>query len=159
MEITQALDSAIEIVSAAKPRALGGGAIIEKDQVLDLLNEAQQSVPEEIHRANGVLAERDALIDSAVAEAEQIREHARAEAASLVAADEVTVAAHAEARRILEAAELETQQKRAEVDAYVDGKLAAFEGSLQGTLEAVAHGRAKLAGQWQEVEVDEVQPQ
>ena len=81
------------------------------------------------------------------------------EAAALVSADEVTIAAHTEARRIIEEAEHEAQRKQAEVDAYVDGKLAAFEGTLEHTLEAVTHGRAKLAGQTEEHVIDEVLPQ
>ncbi len=150
MEISQALDELAQVIAEARPRALGGGAIIDRETAMRLIAEVQQSVPEEIHRAHGVMAERDALIDAAAADAEQIRVNARAEADAIVAADQVTLAAHEEARRIVEQAHAEAQHKRSEVDAYVDGKLAAFEGSLQATLEAVAHGRAKLAGQWQD---------
>ena len=159
MDITQALDSVTELVSQAKSRALGGGAIIDKDRAMQLIEEIREALPEEIHRANGVLAERDSLIDAAASEAEQIREHARAEAAALVSADEVTIAAHTEARRIIGDAEQEAHRKQAEIDAYVDGKLAAFEGTLQRTLEAVANGRAKLAGQVEEHPIDQVLPQ
>ena len=76
-----------------------------------------------------------------------------------MSADEVTIAAHTEARRIIGDAEQEAHRKQAEIDAYVDGKLAAFEGTLQRTLEAVANGRAKLAGQVEEHPIDEVLPQ
>lgn len=156
MEITQALDALAEVISEARPRALGGGAIIDRDRAMQLVAEVQQSLPEEMQRANGVLAERDALIDAAAADAEQIRARALQEAEALISADQVTVAAHVEARRIIEEAHLEAQHKRAEIDAYVDGKLASFEGSLQRTLEAVAQGRAKLSARWDEQPADEI---
>jgi cell division septum initiation protein DivIVA len=149
VDITEALDALAQVISEARPRALGGGAIIDRERAMALMQEVQQSVPEEIRRAHGVLGERDALIEAAAAEADQIRENARHDAAALVADDEITVTARSEAMRIIDEAHAEAQKKRAQIDAYVDGKLAAFEGVLQRTLEEVGHGRAKLAGQWE----------
>lgn len=147
MEITQALDALAEVIADARPRALGGGAIIDQHRALELLEEVQRSVPEEVQRAHGVMGERDQLIQEAALEAENIKEAARAHAAQLVSNDEVTLAAHEEARQIVEQAHREAEHKRAEIDAYVDGKLAAFEGSLERVLEQVSHGRTKLAGE------------
>jgi len=150
VDISQNLDALAEVIGAAKPRALGGGAIIDKDAATQLLEQARAGVPEEIRQAHGVLAERDIVISNAHAEADQIRAAARAEADRMVAEDEVTLDANEHSQRIIGEAHAEADRKRAEVDAYVDAKLAAFEGSLQRTLEAVAHGRQKLAGQWME---------
>jgi hypothetical protein len=153
VDITATLDALAEVIAAAKPRALGGGSIIDRDRAMQLVEHARTTLPEEIRQAQGVLAERDIVIANAHTEADQIRADGRREAERLVLADEVTRAAHAEADRILTDAADEAQRKRAEVDAYVDAKLAAFEGTLQRTLEAVAHGRQKLAGY---PDVDEV---
>lgn len=149
MDIMQTLDALAEVVAAAKPRALGGGAIIDRDQAMQLVDTARASVPDEIRQAQGVIAERDLVIANAHAEADQVRVNAQAEAQRLVAQDEVTLAANAEAARILEQAHQDADRKRAEIDAYVDAKLAAFEGTLLKTLESVQYGRAKLAGEWQ----------
>lgn len=155
MDITSTLDALAEVIAAAKPRALGGGAIIDRDHAVQLVEHARQVLPEEIRQAQGVLAERDIVIGNAQAEAEHIRSEGRADAAQMIAADEITRGAQAEAQRILAEAYEEVERKRAEVDAYVDAKLAAFEGTLQRTLESVAHGRQKLAGQ---VDVSVVDP-
>ena len=155
MDISESLDALAEVIGAAKPRALGGGAIIDKDAAVQLLDQARASVPDEVRQAQGVLAERDIVIANAHAEADQIRGSARAEADRMVAEDEVTLAADVEARRIIGEAQADADAKRAQVDAYVDAKLAAFEGSLQRTLETVAHGRQKLAGQWMEEAYDQ----
>jgi cell division septum initiation protein DivIVA len=162
VEITQALDALAQVIADARPRALGGGAIIDQRRAMELVEEVQRSIPEEIHRANGVMGERDQLISDAALEAEHIKDSARAEAAQLVAQDEVTLAAHAEAGRIIQQALSDADQKRAEIDAYVDGKLAAFEGSLQRVLEQVSHGRMKLAGERfaeEGAEAHEMQPE
>jgi hypothetical protein len=151
VDITATLDALAEVVASAKPRALGGGAIIDRDRALQLLEQARTTLPEEIRQARGVLAERDIVVANAHAEADQIRVDGRLQAEHLVSQDEVTRAAHAEAERILADAYDEVQRKRAEVDAYVDAKLAAFEGTLQRTLEAVSNGRQKLAGHVEEI--------
>lgn len=146
MDITATLDALAEVIASARPRALGGGAIIDREHAMQLVEQARTTLPEEIRQAQGVLAERDIVVANAHSEADQIRADGRMQAEHLVSQDEVTRAAHAEAERILAETYDEVQRKRAEVDAYVDAKLAAFEGTLQRTLEAVAHGRQKLAG-------------
>ncbi len=146
MDITTTLDALAELIAAARPRALGGGAIIDRDAAAQLVEQARAVLPEEIRQAQGILAERDAVIASAQAEAEQMRTDAREYAQQLVAQDEITRAAHAEADRIVIEAQGEGDRKRAEADAYVDAKLASFEGTLQRTMEAVQNGRQKLAG-------------
>lgn len=146
MDITSTLDALAEVIATAKPRALGGGAIIDRDAAGQLVDQARAALPDEIRQAQGILAERDAVIAEAQAEAEQMRADAREYAQQLVAADEITRAAHGEADRIIIEAQSEGDRKRAEADAYVDAKLASFEGALQRTMEAVQHGRQKLAG-------------
>ena len=146
MDITETLDALSEVIASAKPRALGGGAIIDRDQAAQLVDQARAMLPEEIRQAHGVLAERDAVIGDAQVEADQIRVDAREYAQQLVWQDEITRAARAEADGILVDAQTEADRRRAEADAYVDAKLASFEGVLQRTMEAVQNGRQKLAG-------------
>jgi hypothetical protein len=58
----------------------------------------------------------------------------------------VYVEARAEADRLVWEATTSAEAMRAEVDDYVDAKLANFEIILTKTLESVERGRAKLAG-------------
>lgn len=152
MDITTTLDALAEVIATARPRALGGGAIIDKDAAAQLVEQARAVLPEEIRQAQGILAERDAVIAEAQAEVEQMRSDAREYAQQLVAQDEITRAAHAEADRIVIEAQGDGDRKRAEADAYVDAKLASFEGTLQRTMEAVQNGRQKLAGAMPDIE-------
>ncbi len=146
MDISQTLDALAEVIAAAKPRALGGGAIIDRDQAAQLVEHARSVLPDEVRQAQGIIAERDAVIAEAQETAEQVAADGREYAAQLVSEHEVTQAARIEAERIVFEAQSQADHKRAEVDAYVDAKLASFEGTLQRTLDAVANGRQKLAG-------------
>jgi hypothetical protein len=64
----------------------------------------------------------------------------------LVSETEVFAQAQLEASRIRGEAEDEAETMRQQIDAYVDGKLATFEITLNKTLNAVHRGRDKLRG-------------
>ena len=64
----------------------------------------------------------------------------------MLSEQEVYVQAQTEADRLLWEAPTQVTEMRAEVDDYVDRKLANFEIMLTKTLESVERGRAKLAG-------------
>lgn len=64
----------------------------------------------------------------------------------MLSEQEVYVQAQTEADRMTWEATANAEALRAEVDDYVDGKLANFEIILTKTLRSVERGRAKLAG-------------
>lgn len=88
--------------------------------------------------------EADRLAAAGQAAHERYVADGRTEQARLVSQTEVVRAARAEAARIVEAAEAEAVRLRHECDAYVDGKLAQFEESLEQALHTVSRGRSTL---------------
>lgn len=146
MDLTALLDELARLLAEAKPRAFGAGAVIDRDAAAALLERMRAALPEQLHQAHGVLAERDILIANASTTAGEILAAAQAQATAYVQDHEITRIAEDRARQVVAAAHQEANRKAAEVDAYVDGKLASFEGLLQRTLEAVSHGRQRLAG-------------
>ncbi|MDZ7576991.1 MAG: hypothetical protein U0904_02265 [Candidatus Nanopelagicales bacterium] len=143
--IIEQMDSLAEFISSARPRALGGGVIIDRARASELILAARAAIPDAIRAAKDVVSRRDEIIAAAADEGKTILAAARDERDRLLAEHEVTLVAHQKADEILAAASRESANKRAEVDAYVDGKLAAFEATLSQTLEAIAHGRRRLA--------------
>ena len=58
----------------------------------------------------------------------------------------IVQAARDEAQRILDDARALADEERAEVETYIDGRLATLEVILNKTMEAVARGRERLEG-------------
>jgi vacuolar-type H+-ATPase subunit E/Vma4 len=58
----------------------------------------------------------------------------------------IVQAARDEAQRILDDARALADEERAEVESYIDGRLATLEVILNKTMEAVARGRERLEG-------------
>ena len=145
MDIEERLQELAELIASAKPRAFGEGAIIDREAAMRIVEELQTALPAEVLSAKQVVDQADQIRANASEEAEGIIEHARLRSAELVSETEVVMAAHAAAQQIVAAANEVAASKQAEVHAYVESKLASFEGLLSSTLQAVSHGRAKLA--------------
>ena len=146
MEAQAKLDQITEMVESAKSMPLSASVLVNKAEMLGLLDELRATLPEELREAQWVLKDRDEVIDQGRKEAERIIADARTEAARLVSRTEVMQSATKEAERIVEEAKENARQMRLEVEDYVDAKLANFEVVLHKTLGAVERGRDKLRG-------------
>ena len=135
-----------DIVRSAKNMPLSSSALIDRKEVLDLIDTLKRSMPEEISRARAIIHDRDEVVERARTQAERVLERAQTEREQLLSKTEIVQAASREAERMIAEAEQVARRIKAEAESYVEGKLANFEVVLQKTLAAVERGRARLAG-------------
>lgn len=145
MRIQQLVQELSEIVQEAKSMPLSQSCIVNRNDLLDILTEIQNSFPAELSQATSILNERESVIQDAYREADRIIEIAKAEARSLVAQEAVYKEALIEAESLRKALEEELGRKRLELDDYVDAKLAAFEANLVKTLNQIQSIRERTA--------------
>lgn len=132
------------LVAAARPMPLSASAMVNKEELLDLLDEAMARLPEELREARWLRKERDEYLAKVRADGDEITAAARARAERMVQRAEVVKAAEHRARRIIEGAEAEARRLRLECEDFCDQKLAGFEIVLERTLKMVGSGRDKL---------------
>ena len=142
----QLLRRVADIISQARPMPLSTSVMVNKDEILELLNEGIDRLPDELRAARWLLKERDEFLASVRREGDEILEQARARAGAMVQRTEVAKAAEARARQIIEKAESDARAMRHEVEDFCDQRLASFEIVLQRTAKTVAEGRSKLQG-------------
>jgi cell division septum initiation protein DivIVA len=135
-----------EVVRGARSMPLSASAIIPRAEVLAMVEELKQRLPEELARARSLLRDADGVVDRGRLEGEKVVERAKHEREKLISKTEIVQAAAREADRLVATAEAQAQRIRSEAEAYVEGKLANFEVVLQKTLSAVERGRARLSG-------------
>lgn len=133
-----------DLIAAARPMPLSASAMINKEEVLELLEEAIARLPDELREARWLRKERDEYLAKMRADGDEITDAARARAEQMVQRTEVVKAAEHRARRIIEGAEAEARRLRLECEDFCDQKLASFEIVLERTLKLVASGREKL---------------
>jgi len=142
----QLLRRAIEVIEAARPMPLSSDSRINKDEVLELLNESLERLPDELRSARWLLKEREEFLAKVRREGDEILELARARAERMVERTEIVRTAEQRARSIVDAAESEARRMRHEVEDFCDRKLGSFEVVLQKTIKLVAQGRARMQG-------------
>lgn len=145
-DVTALLDELVELVESARSMPMSASCVVNRSEVLGRLDDLRDRLPEAMGEAKGLLQERSAVLQEGEREAEAVREQAHAERTRLLEQTEVLRAAQARADHLLAEATGQAEAMRAEVDDYVDGKLAHFEVVLTKTLETVGRGRTKLAG-------------
>lgn len=144
------LDDIADSLKEAKSRFPGSTmAAVNRDFLLDLVYSARDIVPDQLSRADELLAEAESVRAGADGEAEKIRDNAhkeaegiiteaREQASRLVAKDAVTIAAKAEAARIVDDAKSQAEKLRRGADEYSDSTLAKLEQDISSVDGAIA---------------------
>jgi cell division septum initiation protein DivIVA len=136
----------IDMVAATRTIPLSSSVKLDnKDEVLELLEEACARLPDEVKQARWMMKEREEFLTKVQREADDILDAARLRAERMVQRTEIVREAQITARRVVEQAEEQARRLRLEAEDYCDQKLAAFEIVLERTAKTVAAGRQKLA--------------
>ncbi len=153
MDVAARLQQIEELVLEAKSMPLSASVLVNKEEVLELLQAALAELPEEIKQARWVVKDREELLAKGRRDAEVLLERARQEQGRLISEQEVVQGAQDEAERIVAEAQEQARQMRLEAEDYVDAKLAQYEialertrGEIDRSLAQVQRGRDKLRG-------------
>ena len=153
MDITARLTDLDEMVREAKAMPLSSSVLVNRDEVLDLIGQMQESLPDEIKQARWIVKDREDLLAKASVDAEAIVERARAEQLKLARHEAVVARAGEESERLLAEAGEQARSMRREAEEYVDAKLAQFEIALRRILEDSQASVRSLAKTLDQVEV------
>ncbi|MGI9624873.1 MAG: hypothetical protein ACR2PK_18735 [Acidimicrobiales bacterium] len=145
-EVERILRQLTDIIEAARPVPLSASSMINKDEVLEMLYECANRLPDELRAARWLLKEREDFLARVRREGDELMDMARARAERMVQRTEVVKASEVRARQVVEAAETESRRLKMESEDYCDQKLGSFEAVLERTLKTVADGRARLQG-------------
>ncbi len=134
----------ITIIEQARPMPLSTSSMINKDEVLELLQQAVDSMPDELRAARWLLKEREEFLAKVRREGDDILEQSQTQAGRMVERTEVVRAAEKRARQIIASAEADASRMRLETEDFCDQKLGSFENVLERTMQVVHQGRSKL---------------
>jgi cell division septum initiation protein DivIVA len=146
VDVQNKLDEIVATVSNARSMPMSASCVVNRAELLALLEEVRQALPGSLAQAQELIGDRDQMGEEARREAGRSIESAHAERGSLISGTEIARRSQAEADRILTEARQEAEAVRAEVDDYAAPKLANFEVVLTKTLGSVGRGREKLLG-------------
>ena len=118
---------------------------IDRDEIIELLEEALQRLPDELRQARWMLKERQEFVAKTRREADELLEAARVRAERMVQRTEVVRAAEQRARQVMETAEADARRLRHETEDFLDQRLGSFEILLDKLQKTVGAGRQRLS--------------
>lgn len=144
--IEQIISALYDMIQDARGLPLGADkCIVERDKVLDMLDEIIAQLPVELKQARTIVESRNELIGQARREAETVIRQAQEKAAELVAEEAI----YKEAKRQCQEMVLQTQSRMADLrkasNDYMDDALRRTEEAIAMSLEDVKNTRNKFA--------------
>jgi cell division septum initiation protein DivIVA len=140
MDILQMIDRLEELLNESRPLPFTHNVIVDEDRMLDLIDQMRVSIPEEVKKAQQLLAQRDRLIAQAQEEANRTVNLARDKSSELVERDQVVQAAYAQAEQIKAQAHLDGDSIHRDADQYVLETLRNLEMEMERAINQVRNG-------------------
>jgi len=146
MDSIEKLNAAITLIEEARGVPLSASCVVHRGEILEILDGARVALPTDLDQAIEIISARERIIEESRTSAEHLIATAREDVSRMVEQTAIVQAALDEAQRILDDARALADEERAEVESYIDGRLATLEVILNKTMEAVARGRERLEG-------------
>lgn len=144
MDVHDRLNQLTATVRTAKAMPMSASCLINRAEVLDLLELLREELPVNLDHADALISDREAFVAAGRQEAERILDGARDERERLIERTDVLVAARVRAAEVTGQARGESTRLLTDADDYVDRKLAEFEVFLGQVCSQVNNGRLRL---------------
>lgn len=149
MDILHLVDRLEELFNESRSIPLTHSVMVNEERILDIIDQMRVSIPEEIKKAQQLLAQRDRIMAQSKEEADRTIQIAREKSAELVERDAIVEAARARAEQIMEQARLENEKTKRDADEYVLQSLTSLESELDRILVQVRNGIRTLQSEKQ----------
>ena len=144
-DVTRLIDMLYERIEDAKsPAHKPNMSMVDRDEMLDILDELRSALPVELKRAQELLAAREKFVDDAKREVDRMMRQAELDAKTKVSDSEVLYAAKEKARQIVAKAEERSRQLYQVANEYAEDALARTEEAVQAALDEVKESRVRF---------------
>jgi regulator of protease activity HflC (stomatin/prohibitin superfamily) len=140
MDILQLIDRLEELFNDAKAVPFTHNVVVDEDKMLELIDQLRITIPEEVKKAQQVVAQRDRVMAQAQEEANRTLQIARDKADQLVQKDMIAQEAQRRAEQILSQARAEAEAVRADADNYVLDTLLQLQEQIEKLGNQVTNG-------------------
>ncbi|HEX2986179.1 MAG TPA: ATPase [Caproiciproducens sp.] len=121
MSVDDLIDELYDMVEKAWSLPLSRGrAVLDGEQVRQILDEIRETLPQEVHQARAIVADRSQILADAKREADTLIRVAQERAKALVAQDEIVRQAQQKANDVVSQAQAKSREMRRATNDYVD---------------------------------------
>ena len=144
MEILELIEVLEDKIDQSMTIPFWGKGIVDKDELLDMLQEIRVKFPDEMKQAKWVKEERQRIIADAQKEASAIIQGAEDKIVALINEHEITKQAYEQANQIIEKAQGNSHEIRVGANQYADDLLHRVEEDLIAIADTIRQNRKQL---------------
>ena len=141
MDIMEIIDMMEETIDKASTVPLTGKVMIDKEELLDYIQEIRLLYPDELKEAKWVKEERQRILSEAESRAEAIRKSAEETQMQLIDEHEITKRAYEKTNELINSATSRAMDIKTDTDQYVDDLLNDLEHRLDLLIRKVREDR------------------
>jgi vacuolar-type H+-ATPase subunit H len=123
MDILHLIDRLEEIVGEARRLPVGGGAVIQRQRILDLIDRMRVAIPREVYDARELVDQQEQILHKARDEAAQMLSEARARLEERITDAAVVKAAEERSKEIVALAQERAEQLVRDAEKQARGRL------------------------------------
>ncbi len=145
VSVDELLEELSDIVEKAWNFPLSRGrAMLDVEEVREILGEIREAMPQEIRQAKAIVADRKQIIDDARREAETIVRVAEERARAMVNQDEIVRQAQQKANEMLAQAQARSREMRKASNEYIDDLMRRTDEGLAANLAELRKTRQEI---------------
>ncbi len=149
MDILHLVDRLEELFNESRSIPFTQSVIVDEDRMLDIIDQMRVSIPEEITKAQQILAQRDRIMAQSQEEANRTIAMAREKSDQALEQNSVVQAAQARAEQIIMQARADVEATKMEADEYVLETLTRLEMELDRSINQVRNGIRAISSEKQ----------
>lgn len=144
MDILNLLERIEDIVEDASKFPLSSKVMIDKEEILEVINEIRLKLPDEINRASWVAKERQRILNEAQGEADELILKVQAQQKQLIEESEIMRLAQKQANQLLQDAEVKANQMKSGAYDYSDEILSKLQDRIREINNIIEDNREVL---------------
>ena len=144
MEVLTLLETIEEILSRSANIPLTKKSLVDKDEIISVIDEIKLKLPDELKQAKWVKEERQKILVDAQKEANQLIKEAENRIIAMIDEHEITKKAYEQKTEIIDSANAFSKDLIEGTKKYADEILAELEANLQEKLEVIKDNRREL---------------
>ena len=149
MDILHLVDRLEELFNESRLIPLTHSVIVDEDRMLEIIDQMRISIPDEVKKAQQILAQRDRVLAQSQEEANRTISLAKKKLEELVSRDAIVEAAQTRAEQILIQARADAELIHRDADDYIIDTLGSLEAELTRLINQARNGIAKLTSEQQ----------
>ena len=144
MDILHLVDRLEELFNDSRTVPFTRNVVMDEDKLWDIIDQMRVTIPEEVKKAQQLVAQKDRILAQAQEEASRIVTLAKEKAEQIVEREAIVKSAQTRASQIVNQAREDATATRRDADAYVIESLQSLEEEVSRLLTQVRNGIRKV---------------